>query len=144
MGGVYVYFMFIVTLQSSFNRLADNPDAAIMRAYLANRRLGLVKLSQGVAARVEEKTGFTNYSAHVFDAAIYYNKGIKNFSELESLGVMESMSLTHKRYMQHILHVAAKESAYSAFRAANAYRSGNVRTYKWIKRIKAITSALGL
>jgi hypothetical protein len=141
---VYVYLMLIIMSRGPFNSVADDPNAAAMRAFLSRRRLGLVKLSQDVAKRVENKTGFTNYSAHVFDAAMYYNEGIKSFSELEASGAMDSMDLMTKRYMQHVLHLAARESAQSAFRAAHGYRSKNVRAFKWNKKVKALRAFLGL
>jgi len=130
--------------QGPFNSVADDLNAATMRAFLSRRRLGLVKLSRDVVCGVEKKTGFTNYSAHVFDAALYYNEGLKRFSELESSGAMDSMDLMTKKYMQYVFHTAARASAQSAFHAANGYRSKDIRTFKRNRRVKAIKAFLGL
>ena len=136
--------MLTVKMNFPLSKLASDASIVILKAHFNEGRLNTVKAVKDLVAEREAKTGLTNYSAHVLDAAIYYNNGLREFSQLEAKGALDRMGLPQKIYMEDVLNIAAMVSARSAFIVARQYNTSNILAFKWGKRIKAVKSILGL
>jgi len=121
--------MFIIKISSPTTDMAADPNIAKLKAYLAQNRLANIRSLKGKIAKKEKKTGFTNYSAHVFDAAEYYANGLSQVSQLDAQGAFNRTDFITKKNIEATMAMAAKVSFASAFAAAMHYNTKNIRQY---------------
>ncbi len=134
--------MITIKISSPKADIAADPNVAKLKAHLSQRRMADIQCLKGKIAEKENSTGFTNYSAHVFDAAEYYMEGLKQVSQIDANGDFDETDLMTKIHIESTIAMAAKASFLSAFVAATEYSDKNIRQYKRQKIWKAVKRKL--
>lgn len=136
--------MLYIKTKTLFNDLAVDPSVAKLKLFFVERRLSEIERLKSMVAAREEKTGFTNYSAHVLDAATYYGMGLKKYCQLDADRALDGITIADKMYMQGVVYQTASVSVRSAFAAVRQYNNRNIVSHKMHNSIKAIKRYLNI
>ncbi len=136
--------MFIVKLKTPLNDLSIDPNFAKLKQHLAKNRFNAIKKMQEIVAEKEEKTGFSNYSSHVIEAAVFYSQGLSQYSELDAQSAFDKATIIDKIHISRVLYYTASASVSSAFKAAEQYSRRNILNYRIRKVIKTLNKHLHL